>query len=278
MARMFGQFAVQTRHAGGQQAPRGPGQPGPPARRRQRRRRRRRRRTRPGPSRSADVPPSSPRRRSSPSWCRSASELAITDYDSLSASQVVPRLEGLSAERARRRAPLRGRPPGSQDDPLQAAPARPSGVDEAARPATAEDIAGRSGVLFRAATEELREQRGGDAVGPPAQPRRRLRAARRRPRAGRDDRRCRRRLRRRPDRAAGGRRPSWRSLDDIYVEAEAPGRRASGSCCSTPPSPGPGSEGASGSTRSPCPGMRDTKNFFEAAGLVARAIVVHKRL
>jgi GNAT superfamily N-acetyltransferase len=26
------------------------------------------------------------------------------------------------------------------------------------------------------------------------------------------------------------------------------------------------------------PGMRETKNFFEAAGLVARAIVVHKRL
>jgi hypothetical protein len=26
------------------------------------------------------------------------------------------------------------------------------------------------------------------------------------------------------------------------------------------------------------PGMRETKNFFEAAGLVARAIVVHKAL
>ena len=62
------------------------------------------------------------RRRARRAGAVPAASLGIPDYDALSASQVVPRLDGL-ARRARRRPPLRGRQPGPQDDPVQDRPA-----------------------------------------------------------------------------------------------------------------------------------------------------------
>ena len=67
-------------------------------------------------------------------------------------------------------------------------------------------------------------------------------------------------------------------LTDVYVEAGARGVGVGELLLDAGHRVGAASGAASASTASPCPGMRESKNFFEAAGLVARAIVVHKRL
>jgi GNAT superfamily N-acetyltransferase len=148
-------------------------------------------------------------------------------------------------------------------------------VIEAARPATADDRAA-VGALHRAATDELAGLRGGEVWA------------------------------RQTRRDAG---PAWPDdglvlvgtidevvvgyaivavepladggalavLSDVYVEPEARGVGVGESlldACLAWAS----ERGCIGVDSVALPGMRDTKNFFEAAGLVARAIVVHKRL
>ena len=97
-----------------------------------------RRMGRPGPAPAPAAPPTSPRcrRRASRAGAGPAgrpprrglapapADLAIPDYDTLSASQVVRRLDGLGHKRARGRLPPRGGHPGSADDhpPGPAAP------------------------------------------------------------------------------------------------------------------------------------------------------------
>jgi hypothetical protein len=93
MARMFGQFAVQSgtqeakkRLEGLASQGRSPAPPAQPST--------------PNPARAVEVvdePPPSEPEVVEVVVVPAASELAITDYDSLSASQVVPRLDGLSA-------------------------------------------------------------------------------------------------------------------------------------------------------------------------------------
>jgi GNAT superfamily N-acetyltransferase len=66
-------------------------------------------------------------------------------------------------------------------------------------------------------------------------------------------------------------------IDDIYVEPEA--REVGvGEALLTACIDWARHRGCVGIDSLALPGMRQTKNFFEAAGLVARAIVVHKRL
>jgi GNAT superfamily N-acetyltransferase len=145
---------------------------------------------------------------------------------------------------------------------------------EGARPATAEDDAAVA-ALFRAATEELRAEKGGEVW------------ARQR---GRD---------------AGFVAPAdgvvlvgtiddvvvgytvvraealpdggqLAVIDDIYVEDGA--REVGvGEAMLDAAIAWARERGSIGVDSVALPGMRETKNFFEAAGLVARAIVVHKR-
>jgi len=148
-------------------------------------------------------------------------------------------------------------------------------VNEAARPAVDGD-ARAVAALYAAATEELRAQRGGDlwarqqdrAAGPRFDPDGGLfvgtvddvvvgYAAVRAERL-----------------ADGGR---LAVVTDVYVE---PGAREVGvgealldACLGWARE-----RGCVGVDAVALPGMRETKNFFEAAGLVARAIVVHKPL
>lgn len=88
MARMFGQFAVQTGTQEAKKRLEGLAERGP----------------RPSPVAVVPDPPSAPApdagaaARVEAEAVPSAGDLAITDYDSLSASQVVPRLDGLSAD------------------------------------------------------------------------------------------------------------------------------------------------------------------------------------
>ena len=65
------------------------------------------------------------------------------------------------------------------------------------------------------------------------------------------------------------------ALDGALRRTGRAARSAWASCCSTPCSRGRPKADASASTRSSLPGNRETKNFFEAAGMVARAIIVH---
>jgi GNAT superfamily N-acetyltransferase len=148
-------------------------------------------------------------------------------------------------------------------------------VDEAARPATAEDTPA-IGALFRAATEELRAERGGELW------------ARERDRDGGfvppDDGLV---LVGTIDGAVvgyavvrvesfvdGGR---LAVLDDVYVDAEARGVSI-GALLLDAAIAFARKQGCVGIDSLALPGMRGSKNFFEAAGLVARAIVVHKKL
>ena len=148
-------------------------------------------------------------------------------------------------------------------------------MDEAARPATAEDTPAVE-ALFRAATEELRVERGGELWA------------------------------RQVDRDRGFVPPadglvlvgtidgavvgyavvridalvdggSLAVLDDVYVEVDARGVGV-GELLLDAAVAFARSRGCVGIDALALPGMRGSKNFFEAAGLVARAIVVHKRL
>jgi len=148
-------------------------------------------------------------------------------------------------------------------------------MEEAARRATAEDTSAIES-LFRAATDELRLERGGELW------------ARQR---GRD------RGFAPPDdglvlvgtidgavvgyaivrveRLADG--GELAVVDDIYVEAEARGVGV-GELLLDVAVAWATERGCVGIDSLALPGMRGSKNFFEAAGLVARAIVVHKKL
>ena len=76
---------------------------------------------RPAPAAAGDArrPPSPP----SPGAAHRSDGLAIADYDSLAASQVIPRLPGLSSAELEDGPVLRGRPPRPQDDPQPDCPA-----------------------------------------------------------------------------------------------------------------------------------------------------------
>ena len=94
MARMFGQFAVQTGTKEARKrleglAERGRPAPEPVVAR-----------ATPNPARAAEVtePVAAPEGNGAGDTVPAAGDLAIPDYDSLSASQVVPRLDGLSAD------------------------------------------------------------------------------------------------------------------------------------------------------------------------------------
>lgn len=64
-------------------------------------------------------------------------------------------------------------------------------------------------------------------------------------------------------------------LTDVYVESEARGVGI-GALLLDAAIDWSREQGAVGIDSIALPGMRDTKNFFEAAGMVARAIIVHK--
>lgn len=150
---------------------------------------------------------------------------------------------------------------------------------EGARPAVAEDRPVIE-ALFRAATEELRGERGGDVWA------------------------------RQHDRDAGFRPPEEHGvdgvafvgtvddvvvgyavvrvetmedgedlavIDDIYVEPAARSV-AVGELLLDAAVAWARARGCTGIDALALPGMRETKNFFESAGLTARAIIVHKRL
>ncbi len=148
-------------------------------------------------------------------------------------------------------------------------------MDEAARPATAEDTPA-IGVLFRAATEELRAERGGELW------------ARQRDRdagfvwpedgrvlAGTIDGAVVGYAVVRVEALADGGRLAV--LEDVYVDVDARGVGV-GELLLDAAIAYAREQGCVGIDSLALPGMRGSKNFFEAAGLVARAIVVHRRL
>ena len=148
-------------------------------------------------------------------------------------------------------------------------------MDEAARPATAEDTPAIA-ALFRAATEELRAERGGELW------------ARQRHRdrgfvapddgivlAGTIDGAVVGYAIVRAEVLADG--EELAVLDDVYVEPEARGVSV-GELLLAAAIAWARERRCIGIDSLALPGMRGSKNFFEAAGLVARAIVVHKRL
>jgi ribosomal protein S18 acetylase RimI-like enzyme len=147
-------------------------------------------------------------------------------------------------------------------------------MDEAARPATADDAAAIA-ALFDTATAELRAERGGELWAR---------------RAGRDQGFL------APEDGAvlagtidgtvvgyavvryeelvdGG---LLAVLDDIYVDVEARGVGVGEALLDLAIAVAR-ERGCVGIDSVALPGMRATKNFFEAAGMVARAIVVHRR-
>ena len=65
-------------------------------------------------------------------------------------------------------------------------------------------------------------------------------------------------------------------VDDLYVEPEARGVGVGEAMMDARPRLG-GERGCVGVDALALPGNRATKNFFETFGLVARAIVVHRR-
>lgn len=150
-------------------------------------------------------------------------------------------------------------------------------MTEAARPATEDDRAAIA-ALFDAATEELRAEKGGEVW------------ARQLDRAGGfvaprdgaglvlagtlDDVVVGYAVVRVDALADGG---ELAVLSDVYVEPEARGV-AVGEALLDAAIDWARARGCFGIDSVALPGMRATKNFFEAAGLVARAIVVHKRL
>jgi GNAT superfamily N-acetyltransferase len=154
----------------------------------------------------------------------------------------------------------------------------PASVGEGARPATAADLV-RVTELHRSATAELRAQKGGEVwaatTGRNGEPDLRLEADDLHVLVGmfeeavvgyaRVERRA------LPD---GG---ALAVLTDIYVEPEARGVGV-GEALLDEAIAWAREVGCRGIDSTALPGMRDTKNFFEAAGLVARAITVHRRL
>jgi GNAT superfamily N-acetyltransferase len=148
-------------------------------------------------------------------------------------------------------------------------------VIEAARPATAADVPAID-VLFEAATDELRAEKGGELW------------ARERNRAagftwpedglvlaGTIDDVVVGYAVVRVQRLADG--EELAVVDDVFVQAEARGVGV-GEALLDAAVTWARNRGAVGVDSLALPGMRASKNFFEAAGLVARAIVVHKRL
>lgn len=149
---------------------------------------------------------------------------------------------------------------------------------EAARPAGVEDLP-RLGELYRAATEELRAQRGGGlwvrTTDRDAPPDLRLDADDLLVLVGTID-----------DVVVGYARAERRqladgsllaALTDIYVEPEARGVGV-GELLLDESVAWARKQGCSGIDSVALPGMRDTKNFFEAAGLVTRVLTVHRSL
>jgi ribosomal protein S18 acetylase RimI-like enzyme len=147
-------------------------------------------------------------------------------------------------------------------------------MDEAARPATADDAVA-IGALFDAATAELRAERGGELWARAAGRDRGFAA----PQDGAV-------LAGTIDGAVvgyavvryeplldGG---LLAVLDDIYVDVEARGVGV-GEALLDLAIASAHDRGCVGIDSVALPGMRATKNFFEAAGMVARAIVVHRR-
>jgi GNAT superfamily N-acetyltransferase len=151
-------------------------------------------------------------------------------------------------------------------------------VTEAARPATAADLATLV-LLHRAATAELQEEKGGvlwaRQTGRQSPPGFDLDNPGQLTLAGTID-----------DAVVGYARlviealPAGGSLavlTDIYVEAGARGVGV-GEALLDAAIAWARSQGCVGIDSIALPGMRASKNFFEAAGLVARAIIVHKPL
>ena len=147
-------------------------------------------------------------------------------------------------------------------------------MDEAARPATAEDAAAIA-ALFDAATAEVGAEKGGELWA--------RRAGRDRGFVAPDDGAVLAgtiddtvvgyavlRYEQLPDGTL------LAVLDDIYVEADARGVGV-GEALLDLAIASARQRGCVGIDSLALPGMRATKNFFEAAGMVARAIVVHKR-
>ena len=146
-------------------------------------------------------------------------------------------------------------------------------MDEVARPATTDDAAAID-ALFAAATAELREQKGGLLWA--------RRAGRERGFVAPEDGVVLAgtidgavvgyavlRYEPLPDGGLLG------VLDDIYVEADARGVGV-GEALLDLAVASAHDRGCIGIDSLALPGMRATKNFFEAAGMVARAIVVHR--
>ena len=148
-------------------------------------------------------------------------------------------------------------------------------MEEAARPATAEDTPAIA-ALFRTATDELRAERGGELW---ARQRHRDRGF-----VAPDDGIV---LAGTIDGVVGGYSivraevladgEELAVLDDVFVEPEARGVSVGELLLDAAIAYARG-QGCVGIDSLALPGMRGSKNFFEAAGLVARAIVVHKRL
>ena len=158
---------------------------------------------------------------------RPPADLAIPDYDSLSASQVVPRLAGLSPAELDAVQRYEAGPPRPQDDPDEGRPAAGqlmgAAPEEGGRPATEDDLprlAELVGRRRRPSCGPAGAARCGPGTTPAARPyeaalRSEL-ADRRPPRAGGHRRRRRHRLRRRPGRAAGRRRPAGRGHRPLH--------------------------------------------------------------
>ena len=211
-----------------------------------------------------------------------AALLAIPDYDSLSASQVVPRLAGLTTEELEAVRLLRGVAPRPSHDPRASRPAAAERLMESARPATTDDVA-QIAELVACAVAELTVTKGGALWA--------RREARRAPYVESI---C-------ADLAAPDRHVLVGEIlgaivgyavvraeplrdggvlgvvDDIYVEPEARGVGVGEALMD-------GIEAwcrvheCIGIDGLALPGNRETKNFFERFGLVARAIIVHRPL
>lgn len=151
-------------------------------------------------------------------------------------------------------------------------------MDEAARPARPED-ADRVADLHRRATDELAAQRGGavwaaddDRAGFDGYD---LDDPDQRVLVGEIDGVVVGFARVRADRLANG--ELLARLTDIYVEPDARGVGV-GEALLDAAIAWATERGCTGIESLALPGMRDTKNFFESAGMVARAILVHRPL
>ena len=190
-----------------------------------------------------------------------SSELGIPDYDSLSASQVVPRLDGLSSDELDAVRRYEAGPPRPQDDPVKLVQLR---RDRGRRPGRPPTPTGRRSRRCTASPPPSSGPRRAASCGrATTRPRRQRRALGPTTglRAGRHHRRRRRRLRRRARRGARPTAAARRAHRHLR-RARGPGGRRRRGRCSTPPSPGPRARAASASTRVALPGMRETQELL----------------